>query len=128
MVTVEHPVHVSALDPNPPPSISGQGPAGAVESSPSSFFRVGALTAKPVLSEQPACLFDDGAGCAFPLLRALLPAGSQPQELGLDPSSPDPREAVVETATWTDPVEVGLGVSCGRAVPMTLHRSPRPGQ
>ncbi|XP_069627992.1 probable E3 ubiquitin-protein ligase makorin-1 [Haliaeetus albicilla] len=37
---------------------------------------------------------------------ALLPAGSQPQGLGLDPNSPDPREAVVETATRTDPAEV----------------------
>ncbi|XP_050767133.1 probable E3 ubiquitin-protein ligase makorin-1 [Gymnogyps californianus] len=43
---------------------------------------------------------------AFVPARARGASGSQPQELGLDPSSPDPREAVVETATWTDPAEV----------------------
>jgi len=128
MVTVEHPVCVPALDPNPPRSISGQGPAGAVESSPRSFSKVGTSASKPVPSVQPPCLFDGRVGCAFPPLRALLPAGSQPRGLGLDPSSSDPREAVVETATGTDPAEVGLGVSCGRAAPVTLRWSPGPGR
>ncbi|KAM6369988.1 putative E3 ubiquitin-protein ligase makorin-1 [Pluvialis apricaria] len=53
-----------------------------------------------------ACLFDDRVRCAFPPLRALLPAGSQPRGLGSDPNSAHPREAVVETATGTDPAEV----------------------
>ncbi|XP_063212930.1 probable E3 ubiquitin-protein ligase makorin-1 [Chroicocephalus ridibundus] len=33
-------------------------------------------------------------------------SGSQPRRRGLDPNSTDPREAAVETTTWTDPAEV----------------------
>ncbi|XP_027300731.3 uncharacterized protein [Anas platyrhynchos] len=39
---------------------------------------------------------------------ALLPAGSHPPGLGLDPNSPNPREAAVETATWAEHSEVPM--------------------
>ncbi|KAM6233051.1 putative E3 ubiquitin-protein ligase makorin-1 [Spheniscus humboldti] len=45
-------------------------------------------------------------GGEFVPTRARGASGSQPRRLGLDPNSPDPREALVETATWTDPAEV----------------------
>lgn len=44
------------------------------------------------------------------------PAGFQPQGPAPNPDSSDPREAVVETATWTDPAKVGLGSPCDPVV------------
>ncbi|XP_054659446.1 E3 ubiquitin-protein ligase makorin-2-like [Grus americana] len=46
-------------------------------------------------------------------------SGSQPRRLGPDPNSPDPREAAVETATWTDPAEVLTEPGAG-TVPVSI--------
>uniref|UniRef100_A0A803WFY7 RING-type E3 ubiquitin transferase n=1 Tax=Ficedula albicollis TaxID=59894 RepID=A0A803WFY7_FICAL len=45
----------------------------------------------------------------FVATKAQAASDSQPQGPALDLDSSDPREAVLETATWTDPAKVGLG-------------------
>ncbi|XP_075299027.1 putative E3 ubiquitin-protein ligase makorin-1 [Opisthocomus hoazin] len=55
-------------------------------------------------------------GGEFVPARARGASGSQPRGLGLDPSSSDPREAVVETATGTDPAEVPAELGAAAAL------------
>ncbi|XP_005447207.2 probable E3 ubiquitin-protein ligase makorin-1 [Falco rusticolus] len=51
-------------------------------------------------------------------------SGSQPQGLGLDPNSSDPREAVVETVTRTDPAKVTMEPGAAAAlVPTAVLRA-----
>ncbi|XP_009984963.1 PREDICTED: probable E3 ubiquitin-protein ligase makorin-1, partial [Tauraco erythrolophus] len=63
-------------------------------------------------------------GREFVPQRARGASGSQPRRLGLDPSSTDPREVLVETATWTDPAEVPVEPGAAAApVPTMVLRA-----
>ncbi|XP_072701138.1 uncharacterized protein [Ciconia boyciana] len=63
-------------------------------------------------------------GGEFVSARARGASGSHPRGLGLDPNSPDPREAVVETATRTDSAEVPTELGAVAApVPTTALRA-----
>ncbi|XP_075578664.1 uncharacterized protein LOC142595111 [Pelecanus crispus] len=56
--------------------------------------------------------------------RAQGASDSHPRGPGLDPNSPDPREAAVETATWTDPAEVPTELGAAAApVPTSALRA-----
>lgn len=92
VVMVKLPVHISAYD------------QAWVKLGCGELSSVSTVTAEAACSEQPTQLAE-----LFPSKNSP-PAGFQPQGPALDPDSSNPKEAILEMATWTgDPAKVGLG-------------------
>ncbi|XP_032865439.1 probable E3 ubiquitin-protein ligase makorin-1 isoform X2 [Tyto alba] len=124
------------LEPGRPPAAVARGWGGARHSSARPVPRVMRVAFKFASMEgkeeeknkdnipAPDNVPRGAAGGEFVPAQAQGASGSQQRGLGLDPNSPDSREAVVETVTWSNPAEVPKELGAAAApVPIAVLRA-----